>query len=167
MRYYLSLGSNLGRRPANLAAARARLEAGGVSVVRASSVYRTEPVDVPDQPWFLNQVIEVRTSLAPHDLLALAKAIEKDMKRAPSIPRGPRKIDIDILLAGPTVLRTRLLTIPHPRLARRNFVLIPLMEIAPRAVHPGLRKTVRSLAAASPDRAGVFAIRTRPRRKSN
>jgi 2-amino-4-hydroxy-6-hydroxymethyldihydropteridine diphosphokinase len=167
MKYFLSLGSNLGRRPANLAAARARLEKCGIVIIRASSIYRTEPVDRLDQPWFLNQVLEVRTDLAPPSLLAVLKGIEAKMKRAPSVPKGPRKIDIDILLAGGIVLRTPHLTIPHPRLAMRNFVLVPLAEIAPRARHPVLRKTVRGLAAESPDRSAVFPIRARPRKKSN
>ncbi len=155
MRYYLSLGSNLGRRPENLAAARRRLRLGGVAIVRASSVYRTAPVDVVDQPEFLNQVLEVRTGLRPRELLALVKSIETDMGRVPSRPKGPRTIDIDILIAGRIILRTLDLTIPHPRLATRNFVLIPLLEIAPGAVHPVLHKTIRVLARESEDRSAV------------
>lgn len=159
MRYYLSLGSNLGRRPANLAAARRRLGLGGVAIIRASSIYRTAPVDIVDQPEFLNQVLEVRTGLPPRELLSLVKSIETDMGRVPSRPKGPRMIDIDILLAGRIILRTPGLTIPHPRLASRNFVLIPLREIAPGAVHPGLHKTIRVLARESADRSAVSLLR--------
>jgi 2-amino-4-hydroxy-6-hydroxymethyldihydropteridine diphosphokinase len=156
MIYFLSLGSNLGNARRNLERARRLLERGGAEVLKASSVYRTEPVDLADQPWFFNQVVEVRTDLGPHELLALAMSIEVKMKRALSVPKGPRKIDIDILLAGKTVLETPGLTIPHPRLALRNFVLVPLREIAPRTVHPVLGKTVRVLAGESPDPSAVF-----------
>jgi 2-amino-4-hydroxy-6-hydroxymethyldihydropteridine diphosphokinase len=156
MIYFLSLGSNLGNLRRNLERARRLLERGGVEILKASSVYRTEPVDLADQPWFFNQVVEIRTGLGPRELLELAKSIEVKMKRALSVPKGPRKIDIDILLAGKTVLETPGLTIPHPRLALRNFVLVPLMEIAPRAVHPVFRKTMRMLAGESPDPSAVF-----------
>jgi 2-amino-4-hydroxy-6-hydroxymethyldihydropteridine diphosphokinase len=125
-------------------------------ILKASSVYRTEPVDFAGQPWFLNQVLEVRTKLGPQELLDLAKSIESRMKRVPTVPKGPRTIDVDILLAGDAVIDTPGLTIPHPRLAQRNLVLIPLSEIAPRAVHPVLRKTVRELARESPDPSVVF-----------
>jgi 2-amino-4-hydroxy-6-hydroxymethyldihydropteridine diphosphokinase len=156
MAYFLSLGSNMGNASRNLERARRLLERGGVEVFKVSSVYRTEPVDLADQPWFFNQVVEIRTDLGPRELLAMVKSIEVKMKRALSVPKGPRKIDIDILLAGKTVLETPGLTIPHPRLALRNFVLVPLREIAPRAVHPVLRKTVRVLAGESPDHSAVF-----------
>jgi 2-amino-4-hydroxy-6-hydroxymethyldihydropteridine diphosphokinase len=154
--FFLGLGSNLGRRRANLARAVRLLESAGVEVLAASSVYRTEPVDLRDQPWFDNQVIKVRTGLTPHELLTLAKVIEARMKRAPAAPKGPRTIDIDILLAEDTVLDTPSLAVPHPRLALRNFVLAPLLEIAPRAVHPVLKKTVRELVRACPDRSAVL-----------
>jgi 2-amino-4-hydroxy-6-hydroxymethyldihydropteridine diphosphokinase len=162
MVYFLCLGSNLGDRKRNLARARRLLEQAGVKILRASSAYRTEPVDVADQPWFDNQVLEVRTGRTPHELLMLAKSIETRMKRVPSVEKGPRTIDIDILLAEDTVLDTPELTIPHPRLARRNFVLVPLNEIAPRAVHPVLRKTVRELARESPDSSAVFKEESKP-----
>jgi 2-amino-4-hydroxy-6-hydroxymethyldihydropteridine diphosphokinase len=126
-----------------------------VEVLRASSVYRTEPVDVPDQPWFYNQVVEVDTEISPSALLNLVKAIEQKMKRVPTVDKGPRTIDIDILLAGKTVIQTCRLMIPHPRMAMRNFVLVPLREIAPNVVHPLLHKRVLDLIKASPDPAVV------------
>jgi 2-amino-4-hydroxy-6-hydroxymethyldihydropteridine diphosphokinase len=165
MTYFLSLGSNLGRRRRNLALARLSLEKAGVAILRASSIYRTEPVDVQAQPWFLNQVLKVRTDLSPRDLLGLAKSIEKKMKRIPTLDKGPRTIDIDILLAEDTVIDAPGLTIPHPRLARRNFVLVPLKEIAPRAVHPVLKKTFSKLARESRDFSAVLKGELRPPRK--
>ncbi len=162
--YLLSLGSNLGRRGANLARALRLLERAGVEILAASAVYLTEPVDLLDQPWFDNQAIKVRTRLTPHELLNLAKDIESRMKRAPAAPKGPRTIDIDILLAGDTVLETPSLVIPHPRLALRNFVLIPLLQIAPHAVHPVLKKTVLEMVGECPDRSAVVVSRGRRRR---
>jgi len=157
--YFLSLGGNLGNRAKNLAAAARLLCENGIEILRASSVYETEPVDVSDQPWFLNQVLEVRSVLDPASLLRLAKSIEAGMKRVPTAAKGPRTIDIDILLAGDFVIATPDLVIPHPRLAQRNFVLVPLAEIAPETRHPVLGKTVRELAADSSDRSRVIAKR--------
>jgi len=136
MRYFLSLGSNLGNRSRNLAQARNLLQKAGVQIVRQSSIYETEPVDFLEQPWFFNQVLEVETTLNPISLLYLIKEIEKQMKRRPSIDKGPRIIDIDILLAERTVVQTNKLIIPHPRMSFRNFVMIPLAEIAPDFIHP-------------------------------
>lgn len=162
MVYFLGLGSNLGARARHLARARRLLGERGAAIVAASSVYETEPVDRVDQPWFLNQVVEVRSALRPAALLRAAKSIERELKRAPAGDKGPRTIDIDILLAGDRVIETPALTVPHPRLHRRNFVLVPLAEIAPGLVHPVLRRTVRELAESSFDRARV--VRTgRPR----
>jgi 2-amino-4-hydroxy-6-hydroxymethyldihydropteridine diphosphokinase len=157
--FFLGLGSNLGQRRANLARAVRLLERAGVEVLAASVVFRTEPVDLRDQPWFDNQVIKVRTPLTPYELLMLAKKIESRMKRTPAAPRGPRTIDIDILLAGGTVLDTPSLVIPHPRLALRKFVLVPLLQIAPGTVHPVLKKTVRELVRECPDTSAVLASR--------
>lgn len=157
MKYFLGLGSNLGSRAKNLAAAARLLLENGIEVLRASSVYETEPVDLLDQPWFLNQVLEVRSSLGPRALLKLAKSIEARMERVPTVDKGPRTIDIDILIAGDTVLETPDLVIPHPRLAQRNFVLVPLCEIAPETRHPVLDKTIRELVLSSSDPARVMA----------
>jgi len=148
---YLSLGSNLGRRAANLARARRLLAAAGVEILRGSSVYETEPVDYHDQPWFLNQVLEVRTALDPPGLLRLARSVEIALKRVPTVPKGPRTIDIDILLAGDLVIETPDLVVPHPRLHLRNFVLAPLSELAPQIIHPVLGRTIAELAQASAD----------------
>jgi 2-amino-4-hydroxy-6-hydroxymethyldihydropteridine diphosphokinase len=155
--YFLSLGSNLGNRSGNLARARKLLREKGVEVLKASSVYETEPVDHLDQPWFMNQALQVRSSLDPKALLRLAQSVESAMKRVPTVAKGPRTIDIDILLAGDLVIDTPELVIPHPRLARRNFVLVPLAEIASEIRHPVLGKTVRELAQASADSARVVA----------
>jgi len=155
--YFLSLGSNLGNRGKNLTRARRLLGEGGAGILKASSIYETEPVDDKDQPWFLNQVLEVRSPLDPPSLLRLAKSIEAAMKRVPTVAKGPRTIDIDILLADDLVLENRDLVIPHPRFARRNFVLVPFSEIAPEIRHPVLGKTIRELALASPDASRVIA----------
>jgi len=161
MIYFLSLGSNLGNKTRNLARAGRLLRESGVEVLAASSIYLTEPVDNRDQPWFANQVLEVRSSLGPHAMLKLAKSVEKILKRVPRADKGPRTIDIDILFAGDTVLDTPELVIPHPRLAQRNFVLVPLCEIAPEFRHPVLGKTIRELALASADRASVIVQKRR------
>ena len=162
MIYFLGLGSNLGNRAKNLAEAARLLRENGVEVFRASSVYETEPVDRLDQPWFLNQALKVLYSLDPYALLEVVKSIEVRMKRVPTAAKGPRTIDIDILLAGDFVLDTPDLVIPHPRLAQRNFVLVPLCEIAPEIRHPVLGKTIRELALSCSDPARVMVKKRRP-----
>jgi 2-amino-4-hydroxy-6-hydroxymethyldihydropteridine diphosphokinase len=144
---YLGLGSNLGDRAANLAEAIGHLSDGRVRVTRKSSVWETEPRDVPDQPWFLNQVIEVETDLFPRQLFQRIQRIEREMGRLKRIPKGPRLIDIDILLYGNAVVKSPELEIPHPRMAERRFVLAPLAELAPELRHPVLNRTVRELSA--------------------
>jgi 2-amino-4-hydroxy-6-hydroxymethyldihydropteridine diphosphokinase len=163
-RFYLGLGSNTGDRRANLARARELLEAAGVRVRRASKLYRTEPVGFARQRWFYNQVVLVEAALSAFELLKVTQGVEHLMKRRPSLPNGPRRIDIDILLAGKTVIRTRNLVVPHPRMAGRNFVLVPLREIAPDVVHPVLAATAAALCGGSPDRHAVREVR--PRRAS-
>jgi 2-amino-4-hydroxy-6-hydroxymethyldihydropteridine diphosphokinase len=141
---YLSLGSNLGDRRVNLRNAIGRLLELG-DVLEVSSVYESEPVDVTDQPWFLNCAVAIRTGLQPRDFLKGILAIETTMGRERTVPKGPRVIDIDILLFGAQTIHTPELSVPHPALGRRRFVLEPLSEIAPEVVHPVLKKTIREL----------------------
>jgi 2-amino-4-hydroxy-6-hydroxymethyldihydropteridine diphosphokinase len=145
---YLSLGSNVGDRDKLLARTLERLASYDIRIVRVSSVYETEPRDVPDQPWFLNQVVEVETSLFPKQLLARLQKIEIGMGRVRVEAKGPRTVDIDILFYGNAIVSTPGLEIPHPRLADRRFVLEPLAELAPEFRHPRTRQTVREMLAA-------------------
>jgi len=133
---YLSLGSNLGDRVENLRAALAALPAAGFQPARASALYETEPVDYLDQPWFLNCAAAGETSLAPHELLHNLRGIEAALGSAKAFAKGPRLLDIDILVYGDAVLATPELQVPHPRMLERRFVLAPLAEIAPHLRHP-------------------------------
>jgi 2-amino-4-hydroxy-6-hydroxymethyldihydropteridine diphosphokinase len=142
---YLALGTNLGDRAKNLLDAIARLETPALHVLRASSIYETEPRDVLDQPWFLNQVIQAETSLFPRQLLSFIQKIEREMGRKRGQPKGPRLIDIDLLLYGSAIITTPLLEVPHPRMSERRFVLEPLAELAPDLRHPESARTVREL----------------------
>lgn len=144
---YLSLGSNTGDRQEMLRAALRLLESPGLHVARVSPVYETEPQDFKDQPWFLNVVAEVQTELFPRQLLARIHRIERQLGRRRSIPKGPRTIDIDILLYGESVIDSPDLVVPHPRMPERRFVLQPLADLAPDLRHPVLRRTVRELLA--------------------
>lgn len=146
-RAYLSLGSNLGDRRGYLREAVRRLATPEVVLRRLSSVYETEPQDLPDQPWFLNLVVELDTSLCPRDLLAHIRGIENSLGRVREIPKGPRTLDIDILLYGDVVVDTAELTLPHPRMASRRFVLEPLAELCAELRHPVLERSVRELLA--------------------
>jgi 2-amino-4-hydroxy-6-hydroxymethyldihydropteridine diphosphokinase len=143
---YLSLGSNLGQRRELLLAAIERLRSVG-RVVSVSSFYETQPMEVTDQPWFLNCAVAIETNYLPEQLLKEILAIERDMGRERTRKKGPRKIDIDILLFGDGVVESPQLAIPHPSMHGRRFVLEPLAEIAPDARHPSLKKTVRELLA--------------------
>lgn len=143
---YLSLGSNVGHREQNLHEAIRRASTLG-RVVAVSSFYETEPVEFTDQPWFLNCVIALETLAAPGQLMSELLRIEHEMGRQRILKKGPRSIDIDILLFGDAVVNTPEVTIPHPEMVRRRFVLEPLAEIAPELRHPVSQKTVRQLLA--------------------
>jgi len=142
---YLSVGSNLGDREIMLREALTLLKAPDLRLTRLSSIYETEPQDVKDQPWFLNLVAEAETDLFPMQLLARVHKIERQLGRKRTLAKGPRTIDIDILLFGNAVIDSASLVIPHPRLAERRFVLEPLAELAPELRHPLLKRTVREM----------------------
>ena len=151
---YLGLGSNVGNRQENLERALGFLSE-RLRVVKASSIYDTEPLGNVNQPRFLNLVCQVYTTLVPMALLALAKGIESKLGRAGK-SNAPRPIDIDILFYGDQVMKTPELVIPHPRLAERAFVLVPLAEIAPDLIHPVSGKTIRELLNGVTEKQGVL-----------
>jgi 2-amino-4-hydroxy-6-hydroxymethyldihydropteridine diphosphokinase len=141
---YLSLGSNVGDREAQLRQAEKRLSKLG-RVIAISSFYETEPVEFTEQPWFLNCAVKLETSLAPEELMAAILGIEEEMGRRRVQDKGPRSIDIDILLFADAIVESSAVTIPHPAMHRRRFVLEPLAEIAPEALHPLLKQTIGAL----------------------
>jgi 2-amino-4-hydroxy-6-hydroxymethyldihydropteridine diphosphokinase len=146
---YLSLGSNLGDRAANLQTAITQL-AGLGNVEAVSSFYETEPVELTAQPWFLNCAVKLDTEKMPRQLIAGILGIERGMGRQRKQKNGPRIIDIDILLFGSSIIDLPSLTVPHPKMHERRFVLEPLVEIASEARHPVLKRTVRELRDALP-----------------
>jgi 2-amino-4-hydroxy-6-hydroxymethyldihydropteridine diphosphokinase len=147
---YLSLGSNLGDREANLREAVAQLKGAG-SVCSFSAIYETQPVDLPNQPWFLNCVVELETGKTPRELLTFVLSIEAAMGRLRFRDKGPRKIDIDLLLFSNRIVNEPGLQIPHPAMHERRFVLEPLTELAPNVRHPVLGKIAGELLAALPE----------------
>ncbi|MBN1665980.1 MAG: 2-amino-4-hydroxy-6-hydroxymethyldihydropteridine diphosphokinase [Anaerolineales bacterium] len=146
---YLALGTNLGEREANLAAARAALPP-LVREVTASPIYCTPPWGFEQQPDFLNQVVLAQTEASPLELLAYLKQVEAQVGRKPTFRYGPRVVDLDILFYDDLVLQHPELTIPHPRLAERAFVLVPLADLAPELRHPVSGQTVQAMLAALP-----------------
>jgi len=151
MKYFLCLGSNIGNRGKNLEAALLQIKQRGIKVLSCSSLYETEPVGMPGERWFFNQVIELETDMTPFDLLRWIKQTEKKMGRDMTEKHKSRIIDMDILFAEGRVIHTEELCVPHPELAARNFILVPLAEIAPELIHPVHNKKIRSLLLESKD----------------
>src|ERR1700676_1502706 len=156
---YLSLGSNVGDRGEHLRNAIRRLETTG-RVIEVSPVYETEPVEFTEQPWFLNCAVALETGKGPRELMAALLGIEEAMGRRRIQTKGPRSIDIDILLFENEIIDSKELTIPHPAMHERRFVLEPLAEIAPQVLHPVLKKTIRELRDALPTGQDVRKLKT-------
>ena len=152
---YLSLGSNLGDRERNLRAAISALVDAKVRVTRVSSIYETEPVDLRGQPWFLNCVVQAQTAAPPLELLRALREIEASMGSQKLVPKGPRLIDVDILLYADKTICTPELQVPHPRMLLRKFVLVPLAEIAPNLKHPSWSGTAAELLSQAQDQSQV------------
>ena len=156
---FLSLGSNLGDRAALIRKALESFPDLGIHVQRVSSFYRTEPVDYKLQPWFVNCVAEVETDLMPRRLLHTLQSLERRLGRKPGRNKGPRPIDIDILLYENVIVRSAELTIPHERMAERRFVLIPLRELAASLRHPVTQRTVVEMLHDTRDASQVFRLK--------
>ncbi len=152
---YLALGSNVGKREENLREAQRRLRQPGITLKRSSSIYETAPVDYLDQAWFLNSVREAETDLPPHELLRRMREIESAMGSKKPFAKGPRLIDLDMLLSGDETIATPDLQVPHPRMLERLFVLVPLAEIVPIYRHPSWPGTVAELLQKTSDRSEV------------
>jgi 2-amino-4-hydroxy-6-hydroxymethyldihydropteridine diphosphokinase len=148
---YIGIGSNLGNRMENLRSSIAHLQNSLIDVMQISSVYETEPRDFCDQDDFFNLVARISTSMKPVQLLNTINRIEHALGRKRQISSGPRTIDIDILLYEDQIISGKRLTIPHPRMHLRSFVLVPLAEIAPQTIHPILRQNIDSLLAVCKD----------------
>jgi 2-amino-4-hydroxy-6-hydroxymethyldihydropteridine diphosphokinase len=158
-RVFLSLGSNLGDRVANIRKSLQQLSQVGVEIKRVSSFYRSEPVDFQAQAWFVNCVAEAETYLMPLQLLRAVKLVERALGRRPAVAKRPRPIDIDILLYESVVVRSAVLNIPHERMAERRFVLLPLRELAGNLRHPVTKRTVYEMLAEAGDTSQVVRLR--------
>jgi 2-amino-4-hydroxy-6-hydroxymethyldihydropteridine diphosphokinase len=152
---FLGLGSNVGDRDAMLDRAMERLAARAFRLTGSSSRYETEPVGGPPQDWYLNMVVRGETRLSPEDLLVACLEIERELGRVRALANGPRSLDVDILLYGDAVRNAPTLTLPHPRLHQRLFVLVPLSELDPDARHPLLGLTAAQLRERCPDTSRV------------
>jgi 2-amino-4-hydroxy-6-hydroxymethyldihydropteridine diphosphokinase len=150
---YLSLGSNVGDRQANLEHAIAELGKIG-TVAKRSGFYETEPMEITDQPWFLNAAVELETELMPKQFIGAVLDIEREMGRKRTKKKGPRTIDIDVLLFGKSIIEMKGLTVPHPAMHLRRFVLEPMVEIAPELRHPVFKRSMRELRDALPAGSG-------------
>ncbi len=155
---YLSLGSNLGDRLGLIRRGVKLLADAGVRNCRISSYYRTKPVDFLAQGWFINCVVEAETELLPLRLLRVCQGVERALGRRPGVSKGPRLIDIDLLLYENAVIRSRELVVPHERLPDRRFALVPLCELAPEVRHPVLNRTVREMLHDTPDASQVLRL---------
>ncbi len=152
---YLLTGGNLGNTKQNLQLAAQHIENNCGQIVRQSAVYETAAWGNTQQPPFLNQVLELATSLNPEALMTTLLQIEEEMGRIRAEKYGPRLIDIDVLLYNQEIVQTPVITVPHPELANRRFVLVPLAEIAPGLIHPVLHKTMQELLQICPDQLAV------------
>lgn len=155
---YLAFGSNIGSRAANIGKALEALGQAGIEVRRISSFYRTEPVELVRQPWFVNCVAEAATDLMPLQLLKTLQRIERELGRRRVVNKGPRTIDIDILLYENVVVQSNTLQIPHEGLSHRRFVLVPLAELDQNLRHPVTRRTVAEMLAESADHSQVIRM---------
>lgn len=152
---YFSLGSNLGDREKNLRTAVSALADAKVRVTRVSAFYETEPVGLREQPWFLNCIVEAQTEIPALELLRALRSIESRLGSKKLVPKGPRLIDLDILVYGDETIDTPELQVPHPRMLQRRFVLVPLAEICPNLKHPSWRGTATELLARAQDQSQV------------
>ena len=155
---HLLIGGNLGNRKENLSMAISLIKEQCGSLTKSSSIYETEAWGKTDQPSFLNQALEISTSLNPRQLMRKVLKVEKDMGRIREEKLGPRIIDIDIILFGTEIHDQRFLKIPHPEMQNRRFVLVPLAEINPALQHPVLKKTIAELLEECPDNLEVRKI---------
>ncbi|MBD3415165.1 MAG: 2-amino-4-hydroxy-6-hydroxymethyldihydropteridine diphosphokinase [Candidatus Aminicenantes bacterium] len=160
MEYYLGLGSNLGQREKNLLSALKKLKQFRISIQKVSSIYETQPFGDANQPWYMNMVVQVKTRLSPDQLFDKIKKIENDMGRTLHGVHHPRLIDIDILFLEDQVIHSNNLRIPHKELTYRNFVLVPLLEIAPDLIHPVFKEKISTLYKKCADESMVRKIKS-------